>query len=544
MAGMTYRRFMEVLTAAVLQAVQRVKQAMDQRLSNMGEEMEALRRDHESLRSDVDQRAAQQQSRAVETIPVDVRVLDVEEVQEALGSLRARLVEIQQEHAQALEAVAHERAEKQAQNVAEWREALQNVQSAVTQVREQSVTPEAHAEALAKITHLAQQIQGALSQYTALSDGMRAAEVSVASRIAASTEQYAQLQERLDAVLLDVQTLRGTVVLKDEYTLGVQQVRALEEQCTELRSSVAQSLHAMETRLAEAGAQRVAVQEAIAAVVREVTQAEDALVARCTEALTMRVGETVDERAETFTAALGEVRALLERIPSAEQLLETMRSAIPAPVDEAALVRQILAGLPPPVPGRDGEAPTVEALQALVKSAVAQLPPPPTLEDVLGRVLMHIDGKLSEWELAFERRAQDVLTRAAERIPVPAPGRDGRDAFSLEDFSISMLEDQRTLRLRFAHGELVREKDIVLNVPIYRGVYRDTSSYQRADCVTHGGSVFMAQCATRAVPGTNDDWVLSVKRGRDGKPGSRGEKGDKGDPGVTNPFDPLNPSAR
>jgi hypothetical protein len=50
----------------------------------------------------------------------------------------------------------------------------------------------------------------------------------------------------------------------------------------------------------------------------------------------------------------------------------------------------------------------------------------------------------------------------------------------------------------------------------YRGVW-EQRQYNEADLVTHDGSMFHCNCSTRAKPGTNSDWVLCVKRGRDAK---------------------------
>lgn len=53
----------------------------------------------------------------------------------------------------------------------------------------------------------------------------------------------------------------------------------------------------------------------------------------------------------------------------------------------------------------------------------------------------------------------------------------------------------------------------------YRGVWQPAQfdAYQRGMAVTHDGCLWIARVETRAKPGTNDDWQLAVKRGRDGK---------------------------
>jgi hypothetical protein len=50
----------------------------------------------------------------------------------------------------------------------------------------------------------------------------------------------------------------------------------------------------------------------------------------------------------------------------------------------------------------------------------------------------------------------------------------------------------------------------------YDGAWK-TGSYKRGRVVTYGGSMFLCMKDTEAQPETSTDWVLSVKRGRDGR---------------------------
>jgi hypothetical protein len=57
----------------------------------------------------------------------------------------------------------------------------------------------------------------------------------------------------------------------------------------------------------------------------------------------------------------------------------------------------------------------------------------------------------------------------------------------------------------------------------YCGVYVRGKTYDAGEVVTDGGSAFHCQRLTGAAPGSSPDWVLMVKRGRDGKDaGGRG----------------------
>jgi hypothetical protein len=49
----------------------------------------------------------------------------------------------------------------------------------------------------------------------------------------------------------------------------------------------------------------------------------------------------------------------------------------------------------------------------------------------------------------------------------------------------------------------------------YLGAWDSQREYQKGNFVTHGGSIWHCNAATRAKPGDSADWTLAVKRGRD-----------------------------
>lgn len=97
-----------------------------------------------------------------------------------------------------------------------------------------------------------------------------------------------------------------------------------------------------------------------------------------------------------------------------------------------------------------------------------------------------------------------------------APGADGRDGFGLEDFTVEMGEDGRTLRFKFARGDVAVEREVRLANMIYRGVWRE-GAHEPGDVVTYSGSSWHCNEATTDKPGTSPAWRLMVKRGADGK---------------------------
>lgn len=90
-------------------------------------------------------------------------------------------------------------------------------------------------------------------------------------------------------------------------------------------------------------------------------------------------------------------------------------------------------------------------------------------------------------------------------------------------------DDLRTITLAFSlTGESVVRKSASIPVLIHRGIYKAETQYEAGDVVTWDGSMWVAKTATSGNPKQSEDWMLSVKHGRDGRDGVRGEKGDRG----------------
>jgi hypothetical protein len=110
-------------------------------------------------------------------------------------------------------------------------------------------------------------------------------------------------------------------------------------------------------------------------------------------------------------------------------------------------------------------------------------------------------------------------------------GLDGKDGLGFDDLDAQLADDGRTIVLRWARGEQVKEFRFALPVVLDRGVYKAGEAYQAGDGVTWAGSFWIAQEATAEKPDTGKGWRLAIKKGRDGKDGKDGVKGEKGDPG-------------
>lgn len=136
-----------------------------------------------------------------------------------------------------------------------------------------------------------------------------------------------------------------------------------------------------------------------------------------------------------------------------------------------------------------------------------------------------LDAEVTRWALEFERRAQDTLQRAIDRMPVPKDGKDGkdgRDGLGVDDMQIEF-DGRKTLTFQFVNGDLTRQFDVTIPVVVDCGIYKDGQAYTPGDGVTWGGSYWIAQRDTTAKPdGPDSGWRLAVKRGRDGKDGRDG----------------------
>lgn len=140
-----------------------------------------------------------------------------------------------------------------------------------------------------------------------------------------------------------------------------------------------------------------------------------------------------------------------------------------------------------------------------------------TLEEV--RPLL--DGLVSSVALDYERRMSELLRREVDRLPKAKDGADGapgRDALSVDSLSGVLGPDGRTVTFRLADGVHGAEFQIKFAVPLYRGVWKAGLVFERADMVTHDGSVWIAMVdEPKAKPGQyGKDWRLCVKRGRNG----------------------------
>lgn len=205
--------------------------------------------------------------------------------------------------------------------------------------------------------------------------------------------------------------------------------------------------------------------------------------------------------------------------------------------------------------GKDGTSVTIDDIHPLVadlvSKAVGDIPAPPSITgSIIDRagVLSFVfsngstlkvgevvgkDGKSADVD-----EIRGMVDEAVSALPKPKDGKDGVDGVGFEFVDFRRAEGDTTGRryeLVISNKDGTAEKVYQLIVPghIHREMWSEEAEYEIGDCVTLGGSQWCAKVANRnSRPDTeNENWILSVKRGRDGKqgpPGLAGKDGEKG----------------
>lgn len=255
---------------------------------------------------------------------------------------------------------------------------------------------------------------------------------------------------------------------------------------------------------------------------------------------------TAEDVAPLLEDLVGKAVAALPVVPTAE----AVAALIPAPaeIDTDALAQNV-AGLL--------EAPIKQA----AAEAVSQIPTPRDgkdveLEEVAAIIKREVTEALSTWERPRDGKSvslEDVATalqgmveKAVAALPVAKDGvglagalidrqghlvltltdgttKDlglvlGADGLGFED--LEAVDEPTAMIFRFSRGDRVKEfaypKPSLAD--FYKGIWKD-GAYKAGETVTFGGSLWLVRRNTSARPETNDDFVLVVKKGRDGKDG-------------------------
>lgn len=263
------------------------------------------------------------------------------------------------------------------------------------------------------------------------------------------------------------------------------------------------------------------------------------------------VKEFVADAVEPLTAQIAELTAriaALECLPRTAVQGPAGQDGLPGPPGPpgpAGLSGE--RGEPGP-PGKDADPDEVGKRAAAVLEAPFKDWLSRELERAIAAIPKAVDGKdgVGVAGAVIDRAGQLVLTLSDGGVrPIGqvvgedgAPGKDGApgvDGFSLDDFSVEWIDD-RTMRLTFQRGELVKVAEKTFPIILDAGHWQEGRKYRRGDSVTWGGQTWIAQRDAPECPRDGGpDWRLAVRKGlngQDGKDGKDGERGEKGDPGL------------
>lgn len=239
---------------------------------------------------------------------------------------------------------------------------------------------------------------------------------------------------------------------------------------------------------------------------------------------------------DVLPAITGAVNAAVERIP----VPKDGTSVDPSEVQ--AMVTAAFAQIPVPQNGKSVEPAAVEAMVRaeveraavpdLVARAIAEIPKPKDGESVHPDTVRVMLGELVEAAVKslpapepgdpgkdadpaeMARAVHEEVQRQFDAIRPLIKGEPGEAGAGLQDMSMEIKEDGRTLVFKFVGHGFEKNVEVVAPWQIYRGVWK-AATYQLGDVVTYAGSSWTALKDTSDPPGKSEDWQLSVKRGKD-----------------------------
>jgi hypothetical protein len=97
----------------------------------------------------------------------------------------------------------------------------------------------------------------------------------------------------------------------------------------------------------------------------------------------------------------------------------------------------------------------------------------------------------------------------------PKP-KDGADGLGFDDLLFEY-DGEKTITLKFAKGDRIKEFSFVMPVVIDKGVFKEGQAYAPGDGCTWDGCFWICQNETSEKPGTGKGWRLAIKKGRNGK---------------------------
>lgn len=242
------------------------------------------------------------------------------------------------------------------------------------------------------------------------------------------------------------------------------------------------------------------------------------------------VAEAVEKEASRLAEAKPEPQPVTLSVDEITLMVdEKIQQKVSADVAKAmeAVSTQIeerVAAIPKP---QAGKSVTVDDVRPLIReevsAAVAALPVPKDGrdgidgKDGIGLAGFFLDKDFNVVATTSDGTVHNLGCVKGEKGDPGRDGKDGMDGVSMSHFDTEM-KDERTIVFKFVRDDsIVEMHEFSFPVLIDRGVWTERV-YQKGDCVTWGGSLWICQRETSAKPDSPDSgWRLAVKKGRDGR---------------------------
>ena len=134
-----------------------------------------------------------------------------------------------------------------------------------------------------------------------------------------------------------------------------------------------------------------------------------------------------------------------------------------------------------------------------------------TMDDVS----IFLDAAIAKHLLDLERRANETISKAIDKIPAP------KDGVDLTEVSLEF-DGERTVKVKGRTGEVTKR----LPIPLWRGYWSEKVVCERGDILTHNGTAYIAIVDNpKCEPGVgkyDHEWKVFTRKGRDGKDGRNG----------------------
>lgn len=183
----------------------------------------------------------------------------------------------------------------------------------------------------------------------------------------------------------------------------------------------------------------------------------------------------------------------------------------------------------------------IRGYERTIKDAIETIPKPQTKpagsDDDVGAVSARAGEKGEQGPQGPPGPQGEIGLAGRDGLP-GLPGRDGEkgapghDGVGFDTWTAEY-DGERGITFYCGAGERTKTMTFEMPIPIYRGQFRE-GKYQRGDCVTFQGGLWIASKATAGNPEKSDDWTLAARRGaagingKDGKPGAPGTEGRPG----------------